>query len=358
MRKTLKSGQTYLHNVYDRETLLNKLKNEGEHRLTLSMYRYQTIEDPQSLRDELFLFWQSLGVLGRIYLAKEGINAQFSIAESKFSEFREHLEGFFPGIPIKKAVEDDDQSFLKLIIKVRGKILADGQEDDSYDVTNVGRHLTAREFNEAMSDSSCVVVDVRNRYESEIGHFKGAVLPDVDSFREELPVIESLLEGKQSNKILLYCTGGIRCEKTSAWLRHKGFQDVNQLHGGIIDYVHQVKEQGLENKFIGKNFVFDGRLGERVSNDIIANCHVCGKPADTHTNCEWQACHVLFIRCNDCAERLEGCCSEECQRHTHLPMDEQIRLRKASPQNPPGFFKSRRRIAFMAERTGVEPSNC
>lgn len=350
IKASSKKKSNYLYNLCDRNTLLKKLEAETEPRLTLSMYRYQMIADPAILRDELYASWQGLGVLGRIYLAEEGINAQFSIPESNFPKFREYLEKYFPKILIKRAVEDTDYSFLKLIIKVRTKILSDGQEDGSYDVTNVGKHLTADEFNQAMKSPDTIVVDVRNRYESEVGHFEGALLPDVDSFRDELPVIKDMLEGKEERKVLLYCTGGIRCEKTSAWLKHQGFKDVNQLHGGIIDYAHQVKEQDLESKFVGKNFVFDGRLGERISNEVISKCHTCGETADDHGNCEWQACHVLFIQCDSCRKKLEGCCSEECQHHIHLPMEEQIRLRKAAPQNPPGFFKSRRRMTPKKEQ--------
>ncbi|MEZ4741875.1 MAG: rhodanese-related sulfurtransferase [Bdellovibrionota bacterium] len=196
---------------------------------------------------------------------------------------------------------------------------------------------------EAMNHEGTIVVDVRNHYESEIGHFQGALLPDVDSFREELPVIKEMLAGKEKNKVLLYCTGGIRCEKASAWLKHQGFQDVNQLHGGIIDYARQVKEQNLENKFIGKNFVFDRRMGERISSEIIAKCHQCGKPADTHRNCSWQACHILFIQCEECENKMEGCCSPECMEFVKLPLEEQKKLRKEAPAKKADFFHSRRR---------------
>ena len=128
---------------------------------------------------------------------------------------------------------------------------------------------------------------MRNHYESEIGRFKGAICPETETFREELPVVKKLLEGKERKKILLYCTGGIRCEKTSAYLKHYGFTDVNQLHGGIIDYVRQLKQDtSLKNNFQGRNFVFDERRGERVSNDIISDCHQCGSACDVHVNCK------------------------------------------------------------------------
>lgn len=333
----------HLHNSYDIETLKAMLAAEDFDRITISFYRYVIQENPEMLRDELYLEWNELGVLGRIYLAREGINAQLSVPEHNYKKFLQKLELRYPAMPIKKAVAENKESFYKLIVRLKKKILADGMNDDSYDVTNVGNHLNAEEFNKALDTEGTIVVDIRNHYESEIGHFKEALLPDVDSFREELPLVKDMLKGKENNKILLYCTGGIRCEKTSAWLKHQGFKDVNQLHGGIIDYAKQVKEQGLENKFIGKNFVFDSRMGERISDDVIAKCHQCGKPADTHRNCEWQPCHILFIQCKECDDKMQGCCSPECQDYIKLPEEKQRALRKELTVQTEDFFHSRRR---------------
>lgn len=327
----------------DPETLKSRLNSENFERITLSFYRYVIQEDVHSLRDMLYSEWESLGVLGRIYVAREGINAQLSLPESNYEKFLKHLDSIYPNMPIKKALSGESDSFYKLIVRVKNRILADGLVEDSYDVTNVGKHLTAKEFNEAMEQEETIVVDIRNHYESEIGHFKGALLPDADNFREELPLVKEMLQGKENHKILLYCTGGIRCEKTSAWLKHEGYTDVNQLHGGIIDYVKQVKAENLENKFIGKNFVFDGRMGEKVSDDIISQCHQCGKPADYHRNCEWQACHLLFIQCEECEKSMQGCCSQDCLNYLMLPEDEKKVLRKRIIQDREGFFHSKRR---------------
>jgi len=139
----------------------------------------------------------------------------------------------------------------------------------------------------------------------------------------------------------MYCTGGIRCEKASAYMLHKGFKNVFHLEGGIIHYANQVKEKGLSNKFHGKNFVFDQRLGERITDEIIAHCHQCGKPADTHVNCVNDACHLLFIQCDECREKYEGCCSRECQDVTHLPVEEQKKLRAGVDKGRNVFNKSR-----------------
>ena len=319
---------------------------EKFHRITISFYRYVIIEQAEELRDELYAEWDAMNIFGRIYLAKEGVNAQMSVPEQHWEEFLLRLQArkIFAKMPIKKAVEDDGKSFYKLKIKVRHKIVADGLDDGTFDVTNVGRHLTAKEFNEAMNEPNVVVVDMRNHYESEVGHFENAICPEVDTFREELPEVEKLLNDKKDKKVLLYCTGGIRCEKASAYLKHKGFSDVNQLHGGIIDYVRQVKAENLENQFKGKNFVFDERLGEKISDETISECHQCGELCDTHTNCANDDCHLLFIQCDKCAEKYAGCCTPECQEIAAMPIEEQRLLRKGKiKHDADSVFKSRLR---------------
>lgn len=319
-----------LWNKYDKRVLKEKLKNEPFKRITVSFYRYVIINEAGKTRDELYRQMEALNIFGRIYLATEGINAQISVPEHHWNDFVQLLNAYpeFRDIPLKIAVEDDGKSFYKLKVKVRKKIVADGLDDNSFDVTNVGRHLTAREFNEAMEQEGTVVVDMRNHYESEVGHFDGAICPDADTFREELPMVLNELEDKKDKKILLYCTGGIRCEKASAYLRHHGFKDVNQLLGGIIDYTRQVKQEGLDNKFIGKNFVFDERLGEKITDDVISHCHQCEAACNTHTNCKNDDCHLLFIQCESCAAAMSGCCSAECREIFMLPPEEQRNLRK------------------------------
>lgn len=320
-----------LYNTLSAEERARLIDEAGQQRLTLSFYAYANIEDPQKFRDDLFQAWEPLGVLGRIYVAKEGINAQLSLPADQIEAFRDTLENydFMQGIRLNVAVEQDDHSFLKLTLKVRNKIVADGLSDDTFDVTNKGIHLKAREFNAMLEDPNTIVVDMRNHYESEIGHFTGAIKPDVDTFRESLPIIEEqLAEHKSDKNLLMYCTGGIRCEKASAYFKHKGFENVYQLEGGIIEYTRQIKAEGLQSKFIGKNFVFDHRLGERITDDIVSNCHQCGKPCDNHTNCANEACHLLFIQCDDCAQTMEGCCSTACSETIHLPEAEQKALRR------------------------------
>ena len=283
-------------------------------RKTISFYKYHYLENPQEFRDSIYCDWFGLNCFGRIYVAREGINAQMSVPEHHFESFLKTLEKYeiLKGIPIKYAIEDDRKSFYKLTIKVRPKLVADGLDDGTYDVTNVGKHLSGLEFHHLIGQENTVVVDMRNFYESEIGHFKGAICPEADTFREELEIATDLLQDKKDKKILLYCTGGIRCEKASAYLKNQGFEDVNQLYGGVLEYARQIKSANLESKFIGKNFVFDERLGESVNGQIISHCHQCGKPCDTHTNCANNSCHLLFIQCDECKTKYDGCCTPEC----------------------------------------------
>jgi UPF0176 protein len=317
----------------------------GKDRLTISFYVYHHIQNPKEFRNQLFVEWNKLEVLGRIYLADEGINAQLSVPAEKFNEFKAHLDSidFLNGIRLNIAIEQDNKSFLKLKVKVRDKIVADGLNDNSFDVTDIGTHLRAEDFNKIIEDEDTILVDMRNHYESEIGHFKGAVTPDVDTFRDSLDIIEDdLKEHKSDKKLVMYCTGGIRCEKASAYFKHKGFENVYQLEGGIIHYMQQVNDsENLDNKFIGKNFVFDHRRSERISEDVIANCHLCGESCDTHTNCANEACHLLFIQCDSCKKKLNNCCSDECKDIAALPYEEQKALR-AGKFNSNKIFKKGR----------------
>jgi UPF0176 protein len=252
---------------------------------------------------------EPLGVLGRIYVSSEGINAQVSVPDEQFTLFKEQLDSidFLRDLRLNRAIEDKPVSFYKLAIKIRSKIVADGISDPNFDVTNSGRHLKAEEFNLLTDRDDVVVVDMRNHYESEVGHFENAILPDVDTFREQLPVVEDLLSEKKETPVVMYCTGGIRCEKASAYLKYRGFKEVYQLEGGIIEYSRRVNQLGLKNKFRGKNFVFDNRLGERITTDVIAECHICGTACDDHTNCANPACNLLLIMCPSCVEKLNNC---------------------------------------------------
>jgi len=333
-----------LYNKLSAEERAQLIEHAGEDRLTLSFYQYAQIGNPQLFRDYLFLHWDRLDVLGRIYVAHEGINAQLSVPAKRFEHFKAQLKTitFLKEVRLNIAIEQNNKSFLKLTIKVRKKIVADGLEDSSFDVTKKGKHVSAQEFNQLLEDENTICLDMRNHYESEIGHFKNAVTPDVDTFRESLPLIEEdFAAHKEDKNLLMYCTGGIRCEKASAYFKHKGFKNVYQLEGGIIEYARQVESLGVENKFVGKNFVFDERRGERISEEVIAQCHQCGAPCDTHVNCANEACHLLFIQCSACQEKMSQCCSTACQEIIELPLEQQKALRKGVHNSNKIFKKGR-----------------
>lgn len=344
-----------LHNRVSNEELKERLKNEPFKRTTISFYRYFPIQNPQHFRDDLYKTFNALQVFGRIYVAHEGINAQISVPAHHLDAFKTAIDAMdgLKDLRLNIAVEDPDglndelqqgKSFWVLKIKVREKIVADGIDDPSFSMERKGRYVNAAEMNQLLSDPDTVVVDMRNHYEFEVGHFQNAVEIPSDTFREQLPMAVDMLKGKEQKNIIMYCTGGIRCEKASAYMLHQGFDKVYHLEGGIINYAKQIKEQELPARFIGKNFVFDDRLGERITEDVIAHCHQCGKPCDTHTNCKNDGCHLLFIQCADCAAEFNGCCSVECKDTIHMPKERQEAIRKGIDKGRNIFNKSSARL--------------
>lgn len=342
-----------LHNRISRRELKERIKNDPTPRTTLSFYRYFFIEQPEQFRNTLFMELSKLGVLGRIYLAQEGINAQVSLPTEKMELFKNYLYSIEPlnQVRLNIAVEDDGKSFYVLDIKVRKKIVADGITDPSFDMANRGKYVDAEQFNRLTNDPDTIIIDMRNHYEYEVGHFERAIEIPSDTFREQLPMAAEMMKEYKDKNIIMYCTGGIRCEKASAYMLHRGFKNVFHLEGGIINYVHQARQKGLELKFHGKNFVFDQRLGERVTDEIIAQCHQCGKPADTHVNCVNDACHLLFIQCDECREKYEGTCSKACQDFIHLPADEQKKLRSGIDKGRNVFNKAKARKKLLTEKS-------
>ena len=335
-----------LHNRISRKELKELIKNDPTPRITISFYCYFKIEHPAQFRNDLYRHLKELGVLGRIYVACEGINAQISLPTDNLTAFRTYLYSIEPlnGIRLNIAVDDDGKSFYVLDIKVRNKIVADGINDPSFDMANSGRYVNAERFNQLTNDPNTIVIDMRNHYEFEVGHFENAIEIPSDTFRDQLPMAVDMMKARQDRNIIMYCTGGIRCEKASAYLLHKGFKNVFHLEGGIIHYANTVKEKGLQNKFRGKNFVFDDRLGERIGSEIIAHCHQCGKPADTHVNCANNGCHLLFIQCEECSKTYDACCSEECRDFIRLPLEEQKQRRKNQDRGRNIFNKAKARL--------------
>ena len=337
-----------LHNRVSGEELKKRLYEENVPRTTISFYRYFNIEDPRQFRDDLYRSLYALKVFGRIYIAREGINAQVSVPTEAFELFNEYLNSIEPlqGIRLNTAV-DDGKSFWVLKIKVRDKIVADGISDPAFSMDKKGKYVTASQMNALMKDPGTVVIDMRNHYEYEVGHFENALEIPSDTFRDQLPMAVEMMKEQKEKNIIMYCTGGIRCEKASAYMKHSGFKNVFHLEGGIINYTRDIKQQGEQSRFIGKNFVFDDRLGERITEDIIASCHQCGKPADTHINCANSGCHLLFIQCNECRARYDACCSKECQEIIQLSDEEQKKIRQGIDKGSHIFNKSKARIRPM-----------
>ena len=315
-----------LYNQKNKDDLIHDLKNETFNRTTISFYKYASLKNLDELRDSLYLEWKNLKILGRVYIAPEGINAQISIPNHNQKLFQNHIKQYncFDNINFKEAVIDGI-SFLKLVIKIKKEIVAYGINANEYDINVTGKHLNYKQFNKAIDDGA-IIIDVRNYYEGEIGKFENAIIPDVSRSKELLPEIKKLLKNHKEDKILMYCTGGIRCEKASSYLLKNGFKDVNQLDGGIIKYAHDIKKNNEKSKFIGKNFVFDHRMGEQITNDIISNCHQCNNSCDSHTNCRNQSCHILFIQCEICENKYNGCCSNKCKDFIKLPKEEQKKI--------------------------------
>ena len=318
-----------LYNQKNKKELIEDLENEGFNRLTISFYKYINLTELENLRDELYIKWKKLNILGRVYLAEEGINAQISLPEYSFEKFKSHLNTYkeFNKVQFKKAFVEGN-SFLKLTIKIKNEIVAFNISKKKYDINKTGTHLDYKDFNKAIDDGA-IVVDMRNYYEGEVGKFENAIIPDVVRSKELLPEVKKLLSGNENEKILMYCTGGIRCEKASSYLIKAGFKDVNQLKGGIIQYAHDIKKNQIKSKFIGKNFVFDSRMGEKITDDIISKCHICSVDCNNHTNCNNQACHILFIQCNQCIKKYNGCCSTKCADFNKLDIEEQKKLFKS-----------------------------
>jgi len=341
-----------LHNRVSRKELKEKFAHDNTPRNTLSFYCYFEIEDPTAFRNKWYIYLDSIQVKGRIYIATEGLNAQISCPVENFNKLRNFIytESALNNLRLNKAIEDNNNAFYVLDIKVRKKIVSDGIEDSTFSMNNRGRYVNANEFNEMVNDPNTLVIDMRNHYEYEVGRFKTAIEIPSDTFREQLPMAVDMFKQEKDRNIIMYCTGGIRCEKASSWMLHNGFKNVFHLEGGIINYINQVKDAKLENHFIGKNFVFDERLGERITEDVISNCHQCGKPCDTHVNCANSGCHMLFIQCDECSKTYNGSCSEDCKSISLMDNESQKQLRKGIDKGRNVFNKSKKNIELITKK--------
>ena len=274
-------------------------------------YNFSPIQEVEAFTKHHKKFCKELGLKGRIYISSEGINGTAAGTAEQIEAYKTYLRSL-PGFENTEFKQDscDYIPFAKLICKVREEIVSIHVDD--VDPKNGGQHLQPEEWRSVMeSGEDYVMIDVRNNYESKVGHFEGAILPDLKNFYDFPEWLDSAGIPKDK-KVLMYCTGGIRCEKFSVIMKDKGWEDVNQLHGGILNYA---KKEGGEH-FEGKCFVFDDRLTVPVNPknlEPIAVCEISGKPADTYLNCANMECNKLFVVCEEAAIKMEGCCSEECK---------------------------------------------
>ncbi|KAI8323184.1 Rhodanese-like protein, partial [Martensiomyces pterosporus] len=290
---------------------------------TISFYSFFDIPERtvQSMRDKIQKEWvEDLGVVGRIYICEQGINAQLSIPESNTQALRSWLESssLFSGrIPKFNWAIEHRRAFKALHVRVR-PLVAAGEALDLGTLEHEPEYLKPQDWENELreaqrsQESQPLLIDMRNSYEFRIGKFEGAVCPDVDTFREEMDAVRSMCKGKgKKEPIYMYCTGGIRCSVAGAILKSEGYENVKTLQGGVIAYGRHIREQenGQESSlYHGKNFTFDKRLGEEVTSEVLAKCDQCGGPCDTFTNCANTSCNLLFIQCPDCAAKHDHTC--------------------------------------------------
>lgn len=288
---------------------------EDKNYRVLLFYKYVDIEDPEYFARKHLKFCKEIGVKGRVLVAKEGINGTVSGTIEQATTYMEHLHNnpLFADMEFK-IDEAEGHAFKRISVKSRTEIVTLKLEDDINPNELTGNYLEPKEFYEAMQDDDVIIIDARNDYEYDIGHFRNAIKPDVKAFRDLPNWIQENLSEHKDKKILTYCTGGIRCEKFSGWLVKAGFQDVNQLHGGIVKYGKDEEVQG--SLWDGKCFVFDDRMAvpiNRKEDIIVGKCHHCSKPEDHYVNCKNPECDKLHISCSNCYEQYDGYCSHACR---------------------------------------------
>lgn len=282
----------------------------------IAYYVVEEIADPHKIIKEHRKFLESIDSKGRIYIGPQGVNAQISLATSDVQKYLDYLkeDSLYDSAEIK-IHEDCNHRFAKLIVKYREEIVALGMP---VDISNRGTYITPKEWEAKLDqkDENTIIIDVRNNYESEVGHFEGALKPDKKTFREFIEYADKLaesVEDKDKKTVLMYCTGGIRCEFYSPIMKERGFDNVFQLKGGVIGYgLNQGKKH-----WRGKLFVFDDRLVVPISPDndeIISKCKFCNKLTDIFYNCANMDCNDLFLSCFECAKEHSGCCGTTCMK--------------------------------------------
>jgi len=292
------------------------MSHTKEYRVLL-YYKYVQIENPEDFASQHLTFCKELGLKGRILVAEEGINGTVSGTVEQTDEYIKVMkaDSRFEDM-VFKIDEADGHAFKKMHVRPRTEIVTLRLEEDINPNEITGKYLAPKEFYEAMQDHNTIVIDARNDYEYDIGHFKGAIRPDIKNFRDLPDWIRENKEQLEGKKILTYCTGGIRCEKFSGWLVKEGFQDVSQLHGGIVTYGKDPEAQG--RLWNGQCYVFDERISvpiNRVEHVIVGKDHFTGEPCERYVNCANPECNKQIL-CSEENEHkhLRGC-THECRVH-------------------------------------------
>lgn len=286
----------------------------------LLYYKYIEIDDPQAFRDQHFEFCSSLGLKGRILVATEGINGTVSGTVEQTEKYMEFMrsDARFSDM-VFKMEKSEGHAFKKLKIKVKPEIVNLSLDEDLNPNEITGKHLSPKEFLETLKQDDVIILDARNTYEYDLGHFRGAIRPDIETFRELPKWVEENLSEHKDKKILTYCTGGIRCEKFSGFLVNEGFKDVSQLEGGIITYGYDPEVKGA--LWDGKCYVFDERISVPVNRTgeetVVGKCHHCGKPEERYVKCGNPECNKHLLLCEDCEHEHYRSCSQECKDHPH-----------------------------------------
>ncbi|NGP43981.1 rhodanese-related sulfurtransferase [Bacillaceae bacterium SIJ1] len=283
----------------------------------LLYYQYVTIDDPETFAAEHLAYCKNLGIKGRILVAHEGINGTVSGTVEQTEAYMEHVRSDerFKDMAFK-IDEADKHAFKKMHVRPRPEIVNSSLNEHINPNRQTGRYLEPEEFRKALEDDDVVIIDARNDYEYDIGHFRNAIRPDIKTFRELPQWIKENLADQKDKKILTYCTGGIRCEKFTGFLIDEGFKDVNQLHGGIVTYGKDEKVQG--ELYDGKCFVFDERMSVPVNQKedvVVGKCYHCGKAEDRYVNCANPECNRLYVCCEECEPKYRRSCSDDCRTH-------------------------------------------
>ncbi len=286
----------------------------------LLYYKYIDIDDPQAFRDQHFELCSSLGLRGRILVATEGINGTVSGTVEQTERYMEFMrsDARFSDM-VFKIEKSEEHAFKKLKIKVKPEIVNLSLDEDLNPNQITGKHLSPKEFLETLQQDDVIILDARNTYEYDLGHFRGAIRPDIETFRELPKWVEENLSEHKDKKILTYCTGGIRCEKFSGFLVNEGFKDVSQLEGGIITYGYDPEVKGA--LWDGKCYVFDERISVPVNRTgeetVVGKCHHCGKPEERYVKCGNPECNKHLLLCEDCEHEHYRSCSQDCKDHPH-----------------------------------------